>query len=63
VPFFWVITAAEGGNADARVVNAQPSLDDWARWFLTPRTGRKAMEMATTVGLCLATSTIRETPM
>jgi general stress protein 26 len=48
VPFFWVITAAEGGDANARVVNAQPSDNDeefWVRWFLTPRTGRKAMEI------------------
>jgi general stress protein 26 len=49
VPFFWVITASEGGDANARVVNAQPSSNDgdfWVRWFLTPRTGRKAMEIA-----------------
>jgi general stress protein 26 len=48
VPFFWVITAAEGGDANARVVNAQPGGDNedfWVRWFLTPRTGRKAMEI------------------
>ncbi|HEY3910161.1 MAG TPA: pyridoxamine 5'-phosphate oxidase family protein [Stellaceae bacterium] len=48
VPFFWVITAAERGDANARVVNAQPTGDDeefWVRWFLTPRTGRKAMEI------------------
>jgi general stress protein 26 len=48
VPFFWVITAAERGNANARVVNAQPDGDNeefWVRWFLTPRTGRKAMEI------------------
>lgn len=48
VPFFWVVTAAEGGDANARVVNAQPGGDDedfWVRWFLTPRTGRKAIEI------------------
>jgi general stress protein 26 len=48
VPFFWVITAAEGGGANARVVNAQSGGDDeefWVRWFLTPRTGRKAIEI------------------
>ena len=49
VPFFWVVTAAEGGNANARVVNAQPEDEGeefWVRWFLTPRTGRKAMEIS-----------------
>jgi general stress protein 26 len=48
VPFFWVITAAAGGDANARIVNAQFGGDDeefWVRWFLTPRTGRKAMEI------------------
>jgi general stress protein 26 len=48
VPFFWVISAAERGDANARVVNAQPDDDEefWVRWFLTPRSGRKAMEIA-----------------
>src|SRR5580693_1964385 len=36
VPFFWVITAAAGGDANARIVNAQFGGDDeefWVRWF------------------------------
>ena len=48
VPFFWVITAAEGEGANARIVNAQPGDDGeefWIRWFLTPQTGRKAREI------------------
>jgi general stress protein 26 len=48
VPFFWVVTAAEDGGANARVVNAQPTRgaeDFWTRWFLTPRVGRKAAEI------------------
>lgn len=48
VPFVWVITAATEGAANARVVKAQPSRpgeDFWARWFLTPRIGRKADEI------------------
>lgn len=48
VPFCWVVTAAENGIANARVVKAQPSgagEDFWMRWFLTPRNGRKATEI------------------
>ena len=49
VPFFWVVTPTPNGRgANARVVNAQPSdagEDFWTRWFLTPRTGRKAAEI------------------
>src|SRR5258707_4624584 len=48
VPFCWVVTAAEDGGANARLVKAQPSgaADDfWTRWFLTPRIGRKAAEI------------------
>lgn len=51
VPFFWVATAAEDGGANARVVNAQPGRpreDFWTRWFLTPRSGRKADEIRRT---------------
>ena len=49
VPFFWVITGTGEGDANARVVNAQSGgehEDFWVRWFLTPRTGRKAREIA-----------------
>ena len=48
VPFCWVITAADGGGANARIVKAQPSAngeDFWTRWFLTPRIGRKSAEI------------------
>jgi general stress protein 26 len=48
VPFFWVITATGQCDANARVVNAQCGGEDeefWVRWFLTPRTGRKAKEI------------------
>ena len=48
VPFFWVVTAAEGGGAHARIVQAQPGgngEDFWTRWFLTPPNGRKAAEI------------------
>ena len=47
MPFIWVISAAERGDANARVVNAQPDAegDFWVRWFLTPRGGRKAREI------------------
>ena len=49
VPFFWVITGTGSGDANARVVNAQGGGEHeafWVRWFLTPRTGRKAKEIA-----------------
>jgi len=48
VPFCWVVTAAGGGRANARVVKAQggDNNDDfWTRWFLTPRSGRKSAEI------------------
>jgi general stress protein 26 len=48
VPFLWVVTAAEDGIANARVVKAQGGRageDFWTRWFLTPRIGRKAAEI------------------
>ncbi len=48
VPFCWVVTAAENGGANARVVKAAPTRDGedfWTRWFLTPRIGRKAAEI------------------
>src|SRR6266404_1541870 len=48
VPFCWVVTAAGNGGANARPVKAQPSgaADDfWTRWFLTPRIGRKSVEI------------------
>jgi general stress protein 26 len=48
LPFFWVVTAAADGGANARIVNAQPSRPDedfWTRWFLTPPNGRKAAEI------------------
>lgn len=48
LPFFWVVTAAVDGGANARIVNAQPSAageDFWTRWFLTPPNGRKAAEI------------------
>lgn len=48
LPFFWVVTAADDRGTNARIVNAQPGRageDFWVRWFLTPRTGRKAAEL------------------
>jgi general stress protein 26 len=48
VPFCWVVTAAADGAANARVVMAQATRggeDFWTRWFLTPRIGRKAVEI------------------
>ena len=57
VPFCWVVTAAEDGDANARVVKAQPSgvgEDFWTRWFLTPRIGRKAAEIRRTGRVTLA---------
>ncbi|HEX6441700.1 MAG TPA: pyridoxamine 5'-phosphate oxidase family protein [Stellaceae bacterium] len=48
LPFFWVVTSAADGGANARIVNAQPGRageDFWTRWFLTPPNGRKATEI------------------
>jgi general stress protein 26 len=48
VPFCWVVTPAENGGANARIVKAQPTRDGedfWTRWFLTPRIGRKSAEI------------------
>lgn len=48
VPFCWVVTPAEAGGANARIVKAQPTRDGedfWTRWFLTPRIGRKTAEI------------------
>ena len=48
MPFFWVVTPAADGGANARNVNAQPGRageDFWTRWFLTPPNGRKAAEI------------------
>ena len=48
LPFFWVVTPAADGGANARIVNAQPGRageDFWTRWFLTPPNGRKAEEI------------------
>ena len=48
VPFCWVVTVAEDGGANARVVKASPSgaeEDFWTRWFLTPCIGRKVAEI------------------
>ena len=48
VPFCWVMTVADDGGANARVVQAPPTRggeDFWTRWFLTPRIGRKAAEI------------------
>jgi Pyridoxamine 5'-phosphate oxidase len=48
LPFFWVVTPATEGGANARIVNAQPNRpgeDCWTRWFLTPPNGRKAVEI------------------
>lgn len=57
VPFFWVVTAAAEGGANARIVNAQPGRtgeDFWVRWFLTPPSGRKAAEIGRTGRATLA---------
>lgn len=57
VPFFWVVTSAGDGDANARVVKAQPSGtggDFWTRWFLTPRIGRKSAEIRRTRRVTLA---------
>ena len=48
VPYCWVVTAADGGNAHARVVKAFPNEtgeDWWTRWFLTRRLARKTTEI------------------
>jgi general stress protein 26 len=48
VPFCWVVTQADDGGTNARVVKTQPGAegeDFWMRWFLTPRTGRKSAEI------------------
>ena len=53
VRYCWVVTAAGGGGANARVVKAFPSADGedpWTRWFLTMRTGRKSAESAPPAG-------------
>jgi hypothetical protein len=66
VPFCWVVTAADDGGANARVVNAQPTRgpeDFWTRWFLTPRVGRKAAEIARTGQVALPISAIPGMPM
>ncbi len=57
VPFCWVVTANDDGGANARVVKAQPSgvgEDFWTRWFLTPRIGRKSLEIRRTGRVTLA---------
>jgi len=57
LPFFWVVTAAAEGGANARIVNAQPSRageDFWTRWFLAPRSGRKTDEIRRTGRAALA---------
>jgi general stress protein 26 len=48
VPYCWVVTSANGGNAHARVVKAFPNEvgeDWWTRWFLTRRLARKTAEI------------------
>jgi hypothetical protein len=43
-----VVTPADDGRANARVVKAFPNGDGedlWTRWFLTMRTGRKSDEI------------------
>jgi hypothetical protein len=57
LPFFWVVTSAGEGGANARIVNAQPGKaaeDFWTRWFLTPPNGRKAAEICRTGRVTLA---------
>ena len=57
VPFCWVVTAGAGGGANARIVKTQtgnPGEDRWTRWFLTPRAGRKAAEIARSGRVTLA---------
>jgi general stress protein 26 len=57
VPFCWVVTTDEEGDAHARVVKAQAGDEGgefWTRWFLTPRVGRKAVEIARTGRATLA---------
>jgi general stress protein 26 len=58
VPFCWVVTPTPDGlGANARIVKAQPggdSADFWTRWFLTPRTGRKAAQIRATGRVTLA---------
>lgn len=48
VPYCWVVTPAEDGGANARVVKAFPDEqgeDSWTRWFLTKRISRKSAEI------------------
>jgi general stress protein 26 len=48
VRYCWVVTPADDGRANARVVKAFPNGDGedlWTRWFLTMRTGRKSDEI------------------
>jgi general stress protein 26 len=58
IQFFWVVTPTPDGlGANARVVNAQSGgtgEDFWTRWFLTPRIGRKAVEIQATARVTLA---------
>jgi general stress protein 26 len=57
VPFCWVVTPAENGGANARVVKCQRSDagdDCWTRWFLTPRIGRKSGEIGAAGRVTLA---------
>ncbi len=57
VPFCWVITQGDDGGANARVVKTQRGDDgdeDWPRWFLTPRTGRKSAEIRKSSRVTLA---------
>lgn len=57
VPYCWVVTVADDGDAHARAVKAFPNETDedvWTRWFLTSRIGRKASEIRETGRVTLA---------
>ena len=62
VPFCWVVMPTpDGVSANARIVKTQPSgtgEDFWTRWFLSPRTGRKSVEIRAAGRVTLAYSTI-----
>ena len=57
VRYCWVVSAAEDGSANARLVlpfAADPEDDEWTRWFMTNRFSRKAGELRRSGRITLA---------
>ncbi|HEY5724630.1 MAG TPA: pyridoxamine 5'-phosphate oxidase family protein [Methylomirabilota bacterium] len=54
VPFCFAITAAENGDANARVIQPGKLREDWSVGFMTNRRCRKVLEMERTGRLTLA---------